>query len=99
MVVIEDERHAEWQGEFESLHDAIAELRLRETIPWDQSPNVAPCTNWRNCGRSYEIIEYDDLSKPWKELRRIAALDISATGVFWSDDFQASELGIIRQAT
>ena len=23
-------------------------------------PNRASCTNWLNCGRRYELIEYDD---------------------------------------
>jgi hypothetical protein len=86
IVLIEDERHAEEHGKFASVHQAIAELRRRATIPWDQPPNVAPCTNWQNCGRSYEVVEYDDSQVPWKELRRITVLEVSASGVVWLDN-------------
>jgi hypothetical protein len=87
MFVIEDELHAEPQGQFDSLEQAIAELRRRAAIPWDQHPNVAPCTNWRSCGRSYEIIEYDN---SWNELRRVAALEVSADGIRWGGDFEGT---------
>jgi hypothetical protein len=79
--VIEDERHAEPQGEFKSFGEAVAELRRRATIPWNEAPNQAPCTSWETCGRSYEIIEYDCASRPWKELNRVSALEVSAEGV------------------
>src|SRR5262249_28629356 len=71
VFVIEDERHAEPQGEFASLDAAVAELHRRAALPWDEEPNVAPCTGWRTCGRTYEVIEYDNSARPWKELRRI----------------------------
>jgi hypothetical protein len=81
MFTIEDERHAEPQeGEFSTLAAAIAELKRRATLPWDQAPNVAPCTNWKNCGRTYEIIEYDTRSTPWQEIQRIPALEVSRCG-------------------
>ncbi len=83
MFVIEDERHAEPQGQFSTLSEALAELKRRAELPWDQAPNVAPCTNWQNCGRRYEIVEYDISTKPWRELHRTSALEISAKGVQW----------------
>lgn len=86
MFVIEDELHAEPQGEFSSFEQATEELKLRSTISWDLSPNRAPCQNWMNCGREYVVIEYDDGQFPWKELQRVAALDISAAGVKWHID-------------
>jgi len=82
-VCIEDELHAEPQGEYPSLDEAMAELRRRASIAWDESPNVAPCSSWRTCGRNYEIVEYDDTQMPWKELRRVPALEISASAVVW----------------
>ena len=88
IVIIEDERHAEWQGRFLSIKEAIAELRVRADIPWDQAPNAAPCTNWKNCGRTYEIVEFDDHSSPWHEIRRYPLLDISASGVSWYGNLQ-----------
>ena len=88
LFVIEDERHAEPQeGNFSTLSEAVTELRRRAALPWDQAPNVAPCTNWRNCGRCYEVVEYDVSETPWTELRRMPALEISATGAKWLGDF------------
>jgi hypothetical protein len=84
MFVIEDEAHAEPQaGGFQTRQQAIAELRRRAEIPWNEEPNRAPCTNWLNCGRRYELVEYDDKASPWKEVSRNLILDISAGGVRW----------------
>ena len=44
---------------------------------------IAPCTNWRTCGRAYEIVEYDTSSIPWKELRRVPVLEIDSSGANW----------------
>ena len=83
--MIEDERHAEPQrGEYPSLVAALAELRRRAEIPWDQPPNAAPCSSSHDCGRAYEVVEYDVSVHPWKELRRVAALEIDARGVRWA---------------
>ncbi|MDT7602765.1 MAG: hypothetical protein QOF61_762 [Acidobacteriota bacterium] len=81
--VIEDEAHSEWQGEFDTLSGALAELRRRAEIPWDQEPNQAPCQSWRTCGRRYEIIEFDATELPWRELSRTLALEISASATKW----------------
>ena len=84
MFIIEDEAHAEPQeGRFQTRQQAIAELRRRSEILWNEEPNRAPCTNWLNCGRRYELVEYDETVSPWKELSRNLILDISAAGVRW----------------
>jgi hypothetical protein len=84
MFVIEDERHAELQeGEFASLDEAVAELQRRAALPWDERPNVAPCTGWRACGRTYEVVEYDTSARPWKELRRFPYLEVTSAGAKW----------------
>ncbi len=83
MFVIEDELHAEMNGEFETRGEAITELKRRASLPWNEAPNVAPCMSWRTCGRRYEVIEYDVSTTPWKQLRREVILEISATGVKW----------------
>lgn len=84
MFVIEDEAHAGPQeGRFQARQQAIAELERRAAIPWNEEPNRAPCTNRLNCGRRYELVEYDDTTLPWKELSRNLILDISAAGVRW----------------
>ncbi len=83
MFVIEDEAHAEWQGEFRTREQALAELKRRASIPWNEPPNQAPCTNWPKCGRRYELIDFDDSALPWTELTRTLILEISAAGVHW----------------
>jgi len=87
MFVIEDELHAEHHGQFATFYDAICELKRRAAIPWDQEPNVAPCKSWQSCGRQYWILEVDDCQSPWKVLRRIAVLDVSASDVKWMGEF------------
>jgi hypothetical protein len=87
MYVIEDEIHAEPQeGQFDTRAQAIAELRRRAALSWDEAPNRAPCADWRGCGRSYEVVEYDDTARPWKEFSRELVLEISADGVRWVTD-------------
>jgi hypothetical protein len=81
--VIYDELHAEDHGTFDDAAQALAELRRRATLPWDEPPNQAPCTNWRDCGRMYELIEYDVADHPRRELRRTLVLEVSAAGPQW----------------
>jgi hypothetical protein len=64
MFLIEDEIHAEPQGQFASFDEAMVELTRRAEVPWDQPPNVAPCLSWKTCGREYVVIEYDDSRVP-----------------------------------
>ena len=90
MYVIEDQLHAEPVGEFVSFAEVTSELQRLAALPWDQSPNLAPCTSWATCGRDYEVIEYDATQQPWQELSRVPALSVSAAGVIWSASFPAS---------
>lgn len=84
MFAIEDDRHAEQIGQFGSRDEALVELKRLASVPWDKEPNVAPCSGWRTCGRSYEIVEHDVSVSPWRELGRVAILDVSAEGVSWT---------------
>jgi hypothetical protein len=34
------------------------------------------------------VIEYDVSVSPWKELRRLGTLEVAATAVKWSGDFE-----------
>lgn len=88
MIVIEDTIHAEQCGQFERFQDAIGELRRLANIAWDRPPNQAPCISWHTCGREYHVIEYDDSIVPWKLLRSISVLSISAEGIQWADGFE-----------
>jgi hypothetical protein len=82
VFTIEYEAHGECHGTFATHEAALDELKVRANIPWNVEPNKAPCTNWKNCGRRYEIIEYDDSKgKPWKKLSRTPVLKISSVNL------------------
>ena len=83
MFVIEDEGHAESGGEFGTFDAALHELKRRATLPWDQPPNQAPCMSWKTCGRTYDIVEYDNSVTPWAEIRRQPFLEVSSAGATW----------------
>ena len=83
MFVIEDEWHAEWLGEYASREEALGELKRIAELPWDKAPNQCPCTNWRNCGRRYHLIEFDTSTDPWRSLSDEATLEVSAKGTAW----------------
>lgn len=95
MFVIEDELHAETQGEYRNVEEAILELRRRSEVPWDSDPNQAPCMSWRTCGREYMIIEYDDSHSPHKQIQRILALQISSKGIVWHIDPKARQITLL----
>jgi hypothetical protein len=81
---MEDESHAECIArEIASLEEAGAELRRLLGLRWDEEPNLAPCTTWSKCGRRYEVVGYDTSEGAYREVRRIPALDIRASGVTW----------------
>jgi hypothetical protein len=89
-ILIVDDVHCENQeGKFDRFEDAVAELKRRATIPWDQAPNQAPCMGWKKCGREYCIEEYD-ITDPhhWKMVRRVEVLKISSKEIKWADGFE-----------
>ncbi|MBB6593456.1 hypothetical protein LBW59_21260 [Ralstonia solanacearum] len=83
VFVIEDASHAEWQGEFRQLDDALAELRRRAASAWDSAPNRPPCSRWETCRREYTVIEFDDRAHPWRERSRTLMLTVDAAGPIW----------------
>lgn len=89
IYIIEDEIHAEWCGKFDTRAEALAELKARSALPWDQPPNVCPCMSWRTCGREYAIVEFNTASEPWEELSRTAILSVSSKGAVWESGFSA----------
>ena len=84
LFVIEDEAHAEWNGEFHTLGEALEELMMRSKVPWDQEPNRTPCQSWATCGRDYVVIEFDDQVEPWREVRRTSVLKVGPGGAAWN---------------
>lgn len=90
MYVIEDELHSETIGTFPTSEQALAELHRLASLPWNEHPNFAPCTNWEKCGRNYELLEYDTTQQPNTLLTRTPALKISATGTLWDSEFEYS---------
>lgn len=97
MIVIDDRIHCDLNDRFTTFEDAIAELKLRAAITWDEPPNRAPCKAWRECGRDYDVMELDVSQRPPRTLRRITVLRISAKGAEWVEGFEqawaAAELG------
>jgi hypothetical protein len=91
VYVIEDELHAEPLGEFASFDDAVSEVQRISQVPWGTSPNVAPCKGgMENCGRHYEIREYDLHRNPRRQVRVLEAARIEANGERWVADFVGS---------
>ena len=88
MIRIEDNIHCEVQGTFASFDEALAELQRRAKLPWNAPPNAAPCSSSPTCGREYEICEYDNSQSPWKSVRRVTVLWVSAKEVRWADNFR-----------
>lgn len=89
LFVIEDEAHSEQCSKHATFQEAVVKLKQLAAVPWNEQPNVAPCTSWRTCGRRYEIVEYETSGHPWKELRRIPVLEINAEGVSWEPEFES----------
>ncbi len=83
LFIIEDEMHADQQGEFKSFDEALNELEKRAKIPFDVEPNRCPCYNFKDCERRYTIILYNTITTPWKELFRKEILNISSNKVEW----------------
>jgi hypothetical protein len=86
MIAIEDTNHCEGRGEYETLDEAIAELRYLSSVPWDRLPNRCPCSTWRKCERTYELREIDDTENT--VLRRLLALRVSRHGAKWTIDIE-----------
>ncbi len=90
MVVIEDEWHAEWIGEFSSPAEARAVLQTLAQTPWNEPPNRCPCTSWRTCGRRYHLIKFDASTEPWRRLSDEPVLEVSAARIAWLSGSQGA---------
>ena len=82
LFVVVDELHSEIFGEYPTLEDALAILRLRAEQPWDEDPNRTPCKSWRTCGRQYVVREYC-VTEPARCLNRTPVLEVSSEGSKW----------------
>ena len=87
---IEDTVHAEGAGPYEDIESAWLELERRAAIPWDEPPNLPPCTEWRTCRREFIIVEKTaEGSQPrWYAggASVTPILTISESGVEWGAD-------------
>ena len=88
---IEDEVHAEWQSDFATFDDALSELEKRAKIPWNEKPNVCPCTGWKTCERLYTITEFIVGDNTFKPQKKEEVLMISSKGAFWLKGFEQYE--------
>ncbi len=87
MFVIEDTAHCESFGRYESFELALDEIKRLATIPWNKKPIKAPCSEWKNCGRFFEIVEYDMSVTPWICKGRKAVLESTSKGLCWAEKF------------
>ena len=87
-IVIEDAVHAEHEGNFVSFEEAVAELRRRAAIPWEQPPNRPPCASWRKCRREFHVLEYEYGHASWNLLRQVIVVKLWAEGAEWAGDFE-----------
>lgn len=90
-VFIEDRFHCDRIAECDSFDAAIERLKQIAQLSWDQTPNRAPCRSWRTCGREYQVIEFDDSAAPWKVVRAVPVLRVSASSIEWSEGFENAE--------
>jgi hypothetical protein len=89
VFVIDDDIHCDLNDRFPTFELALADLRRRAQIPWDQEPNRAPCKQWRTCGRRYVVMEIEKpRGKPSKVLQRVIVLEVSSRGVQWAEGFE-----------
>ena len=86
---IEDEVHAEWQGDFLSFEAAMEELVRRAKLAWDQPPNRCPCSGWKTCERIYTITEFEVGDSQLKVINESEVLTVSSKGAVWFDGFKA----------
>ena len=85
LFVVSDNIHTDQSGDFDGREAALREIRRRALIPWDEEPNLSPCTEWRTCGRVYAVAEYSD--QPSRTfIRSTPIVMISAAGVHWYTD-------------
>ncbi|GGC06232.1 hypothetical protein GCM10011352_35590 [Marinobacterium zhoushanense] len=85
---IEDEVHAEWQGDFSTFEDALNELKRRSKIPWNQEPNKCPFISWESCERIYTISEVEIGDETYSPIREAEVLNVSSKGVIWLKGFE-----------
>jgi len=94
---IEDKTHCDDHGTFESFQDAYDAIIGFTSIPWDKRPNRAPCRNWRNCGRYFQIVESRSWTCPesekvkYEHVGTTEICKISCEGVLWIHDVCRSE--------
>ena len=84
MYWIVDDIHLDGRGVFPTLDAALGELDRLARIPWDDPSNRAPCLSWQDCGRDWELSEWDESQQPAVLVRRLFMLHVSASGRGWS---------------
>ena len=80
-------KFTELSNDFGSFENALAELRRRADIPWNENPNLAPCKSWQVCGRKYVIAEYDNSITPVEIGSTGECAQYFGKGVEWEIDF------------
>ena len=72
-------------GRFDSFEAARIAIVGFVSNPWDEEPSRAPCRNWKNCGRWYDIIETDE---DGAFVASTSVCKIDSEGIIWLDEAQ-----------
>ena len=81
--IVDDQRHCQRMGQFDSYEAARLAIIGFVSNPWNEKPNRAPCSNWKKCGRHYDIIE---TSESGAYLTSTPVCKIDCEGVIWLDE-------------
>lgn len=84
MYAIYDDVHCEYGSEFATLAQSLAELDRLASLPWNEPPKVAPCSEWASCGRRYRVIAVStDQGAPYSHVPVAPRLCVGHNGIRW----------------
>jgi len=78
---LRDHLHDETHGHFGSRNEAIAEAARLAALPWNQTPNLAPCARWDSCGRKLLEVGMVSVNAPSQTQPELPFGGVKASGV------------------
>lgn len=85
--LVEDDFHGDWMDTFHSREETLALADRLRADPM-HGANMPPCDSSRMCCREYNLLEYDDATKPYWTLIRREPL--------FANDFEKGEVTSIQ---